>query len=195
MSDPVSIGAVQDSIKVGLASLGATAAGALVWADEARPAAFRYVILNVVTADAIQDREEYAEDPEDPTQLVWTLSTLYYIRVQVRAESIYNDPTRGAWMTLEKIRAGLKRPDLVFTDGVVNQPDDDTYIHHTSYPHDGHMINSYSFETGFRAVVDFSLEGPLPAGSNMVQVETIGTRDREGEVTPETITQVIDRPI
>jgi hypothetical protein len=42
------LGDVQNAIKVGIASLGAVARGAVVWADEQRPTAKTLAILNLV---------------------------------------------------------------------------------------------------------------------------------------------------
>lgn len=188
MTTPISIADVQNAIKDGIASLAATAAGAVVWADEQRPAAKVLVVLKVVQWDADTDREEYSEDPENPGQLIWELSTLHYIRIQVQAESIYNAPETNGLFTLEKIRAGLRRPDLVFAAGVLNHPDINTYVHRVSFPHNGHIISGYSFETNFRAVTDYALDGPIPAGANMQQVEVIGE-----DADPAASNQTIDR--
>jgi hypothetical protein len=189
----ISISDVQNSIKAGVRTL-AVAAGAVpsavVWADEARPAAQVLVVLNIVQWGNDIDRGEYIESLVTPGQLTWSMSTLHYIRVQVRCESIFNTPGRDAAFTAEGIRAGLRRPDLVWAAGVVNQPDINTYLHHTSFPHDGHIISCYSFETNFRAVTDFALAGPIPAGTNMNQVEVIGA-----DAAPPAGDQLIDRPV
>jgi hypothetical protein len=185
----VSIADVQNAIKAGVRTLAVNAGAvpsAVVWADEPRPAAQVVVVLNIVQWGNDIDRGEYAEDPEDSTQLVWSMSTLHYIRVQIRCESIFNAPGRDAAFTAEAIRAGLRRPDLVWAAGVVNQPDINTYLHHTPFPHDGHTISVYSFETNFRAVTDFMLAGPIPAGTNMREVEVIGA-DAEPPAGDQTI--------
>lgn len=170
---------VQNAIRGGIAAIGATATGAaapapVVWAEEQRPAAKVIVVLKIVQWDADVDREEYAADEDNPGQLVWSLSTLHYIRIQVQVESQYNAPGADALFVLEKIRAGLRRPDLVFDAGVLNHPDINTYVHRVPFVHGAHIISAYSFETNFRAVTDFSLDGPLPAGANMQSVEVIG---------------------
>jgi hypothetical protein len=185
---PVSIADVQHAIKDGIASLGAVATGALVWAEEQRPAAKTLAILKIVQWDADVDREDYAEDPDNPGQLVWSLSTLHYIRIQIQCETQFNEPSVNALFALEKIRAGLRRPDLVFDHGVLNHPDINTYVHRVPYPHSGHIISAYSFETNFRAVTDYALDGPIPAGANMQSVEVLGE-----DAEPPAGNQTIDR--
>ncbi len=188
---PISIADVQNAIKAGIRTLatGARAVpSAVVWDDEQRPAAQVLVVLDIVQWGNDIDRQEYSEDPDNPGQLMWSLSTLHYIRVQVRCESEHNAPGRDAAFTAEGIRAGLRRPDLVWGAGVKNQPDINTYLHHTSFPHDGHTISCYSFETNFRAVTDYALAGPIPAGTNMRTVEVIGA-----DATPPAGDQTIER--
>jgi hypothetical protein len=185
---PVSVADVQNAIRDGIVSLGAAVPGAVVWAEEARPAAKVLVVLRIVQWGNDIDRETYSEDEDNPGQLLWELSTLHYIRIQIQCETTYNAPGVDALFTLEKIRAGLRRPDLVWGAGVVNQPDVNTYIHRVSYPHGGHIISAYSFETNFRAVTDYALEGPLAAGTNMNQVEVIGA-----DADPPAGDQTIDR--
>lgn len=177
----VSFANVQDAIKQGVIALGAVNSKAVVWADEERPAADPAVILNIVQNDADVDRECYIADPDNPGQLLWRLSTLYYIRVQVRVESQYNKPGRDAMVAAEAIRAGLRRPDLAWGAGIFNHPDINTYLHHVTFTHGSHYINAWSFETNFRAVVDFPLVANLPgagvgipAGTNMILVELEG---------------------
>lgn len=182
----------QDSIKAGIASLGAVVTGATVWSDDPRPAAKTLLILDPVSFASLQDREEYVESAV-PGIWTWQLSSLYYIRIQVRAESVYTVSGSDAMFALEKVRAGLKRPTLLFGAGVVNQPDNTTYVHHVPYSHDGHVISSYSFETGFRAVLDFPLTGTIPAAPNMTSVILLATEIDVGEVTIPNIDQTIDR--
>jgi hypothetical protein len=186
----ISISDVQNAIRDGIVSLGVTPdPKAVVWAEEQRPAAKVLIILKIVQWDADTDREEYTEDPDNAGQLLWSLSTLHFIRIQVQAESIFNAPGVDALFTLEKIRAGLRRPDLVFGAGVLNHPDVNTYVHRVSWAHDGRIVSAYSFETNFRAVTDYALDGGVPAGANMVQVEVVGA-----DATPAAGTQIIDRP-
>lgn len=169
-------------------SLGAVVPSAVVWAEEQRPAAKTLCILKIVQWDADVDREHYEADPDNPLLLNWSLSTLHYIRIQVQCETQFNEPSVNAFFALEKIRAGLRRPDLVFAHGVMNHPDINTYVHRVSYPHSGHIISAYSFETNFRAVTDYALEGPLPGGANMRSVEVIGE-----DADPPAGNQTIDR--
>jgi hypothetical protein len=164
---------------------------AVVWADEQRPAADPLIILNIVQNDADVDRECYVEDPDNEGQWLWKLSTLYYIRLQVRVETQFNKPGRDAMVLAEHIRASLRRPDINWDAGIHNHPDINTYLHHVTFSHDGHYINAWSFETNFRAVVDFPLttEGNVVAPPNMQQVEVIGS-----EAEPPAGDQLIDRP-
>jgi hypothetical protein len=189
LASPVSIADVQNAIRDGVADLGAVGSRAVVWSDEERPAVGVVVVLTIVQLGSDHDREEYSADEDDDTQLVWQLSTLQYLRVQVRVESQYNAPGRDALFTAEKIRAGLRRPDLVWDAGVINKPDVNTYMHHVPFVHNGRVVSAWAFETNFRAVTDFSLDGPLPAGANMQQVETIGA-----DAEPPVPDQTIDRP-
>ncbi len=181
---------MQNAILTGVREIAGVGAKAVAWSDEQRPAAPVVVILSIVQLGSDHDREDYAEDPDTAGQLVWSLSTLQYMRVQVRVESQFNAPGRDALFVAERIRAALRRPDLVWGGGeVINKPDINTYLHHVPFVHDGHVISGWSFETNFRAVTDFSLDGPLPAGTNMNQVE-VGGEDAE----PPAPTQTIDRP-
>ena len=169
----VSLGDVQNAIKKGIDSLAAVVNSASAWQDMPEPVAKRRLILNIVSMVAIQDREMNTE--VSPGVWQWSLSTLYYIRVQVRTVSSYSAPKFDALQTLEVVRAGLLRPDLVWDSGVINQPDNETYIHHVSFEHQAHIESSYSFETGFRAVVDTPLSGTISSAPNMQSVEVDGT--------------------
>jgi len=191
---PFSMADMQNAILAGVRSISGLPAGAVVWSDEQRPAADPIVVLTIVQLGSDHDREEFAADPDDDTQLVWTMSTLQYMRVQVRAESVFNQPGRDALTVAERIRAGLRRPDLVWDAGgqVINKPDINTYLHHVPFPHNGRIVSGWSFETNFRAVTDFPLEpaAGLPAGANMQQVEVGGP-----DADPPATTQLVDRPI
>lgn len=191
---PVSLGDVQNSIKAGIQSLAAVVNAAVVWSDEPQPTAKTKLYLDMVYLDAIQDRSCVSVSELDPQEVEWALSTLYYIRVQVRAEAIFNAPGSDALVALEKVRAGLRRPDLVWAAGVVNQPDDQTFVHHVSFPHDGRTISAYSFETGFRAIVDFPLSGEFPPAPNMMKVVLEDTEVEIGEDDPQSFDQELDRP-
>lgn len=189
----VSIADVQNAIRSGIAALaGAVGSGvsskAVVWSDEERPAASVVVILTIVSSGSDHDREEYDEDAETPGQLTWTLSTLHFIRVQIRVESQYNAPGSDALFTAERLRAALRQPTLSWDAGVVNEPDRATYMHHVPFPHGGRLVSAWAFETNFRAVTDFALAGPQAAGSNMQQVEVFGE-----DAEPPAGNQTIDR--
>lgn len=175
----VSIANVQDAIKDGIQALMTTpSVKAVTWADNPRPAAKVVLILDLVQIGAIQDRVCYVETAT-PGEYKRVLSTLFYLRVQVRAESVYNTPASDALFAVEKVRAGLRNPPAGFAwgAGAVNQPDENTYVHHVSFPHQGRTISAYSFETGFRAVVDHPLEGEISAGPNM---QSVITEDADG---------------
>lgn len=182
---------VQNAIKAGIQFVNPTGSTrAVVWNDEAEPGAKALIILDLLDSEQLLDREDV-----DPTTGAWTMSTLYYLRVQVRAESIYNTPGRDALILLEAVRAGLQRPDLMWEAGVVYQADSNTYVHHVSYiDKDGHMRSSYSFETGFRAVVDFPTAPATVTGEpNMQEVVATGTPDN-GEIPAPEIDLTVDRP-
>lgn len=195
----VSIADVQNSIAEGIKALGTTVSTAAVtWADEPRPAAKVLLILDLVQIGAIQDRICYVETAT-PGEFVRQLSTLFYLRIQVRAESVYNHPASDALFALERVRAGLRNPPDGFAwgAGVRNQPDVNTYTHHLSYPDKGRTISAYAFETGFRAVVDHPLSGDISAGPNMrsVMVDPSDPAQIEvGEPDPVDVSFQVDRP-
>lgn len=183
---------VQNAIKAGIQFVNPTGSnGAVFWADEAEPAGKFLLILDLLDSEQLIDRQGV-----DPETGLWTLSTLYYLRVQVRAESVYNTPGKDALILLEAVRAGLQRPDLVWGAGVVYQADVNTYVHHVSYiDKDGHMRSSYSFETGFRAVVDFPTAPATVTGQpNMEEVAIDQGIVDNGEIPPPEIDLTVDRP-
>jgi hypothetical protein len=185
---PISIAVVQNSIREGITALSGLHPKAVAWSDEQQAAGSTIVVLTIVQTGSGHDREEYAADEDDDTQLTWTLSTLHYIRVQIRVESQFNAPGSDALFTAEKLRAALRRPDTVWAAGVVNQPDVNTYMHHVPFPHQGRTISAWAFETNFRAVTDFTLDGPIAAGTNMQSVEAVGE-----DADPAASNQTIDR--
>lgn len=184
---------IQNSIKAAVIGTGAVVTGAVAWADEQQPAADNRLILDIVYADTLQDRDDFEVDEDDGITTTWTHSTLYYIRVQVRAESTKNGPGKDALFTLEKARVGLLNPLLVPNDGVILQPDASTYIHHIPYVSGGRTISAYAFEMGFRAVVDSPLTGTEEAAPNMVSVEVFGEAE-VGETDPAELDQTVSRP-
>lgn len=183
---------MQNAILEGVRSIAGTPESAVVWSDEQRPAAKVVVILTIVQLGSDHDREEYTENPDVPGQLIWEMSTLQYMRVQVRVESVYNAPGSDALFVAERIRAGLRRPDLVWgPEGeVINKPDINTYLHHVPFEHNGRLVSGWSFETNFRAVTDYLLppDAPLDAGPNMQEVRTVG-EDADPPVPNQTITR------
>lgn len=185
----VSIADVQDGIKAIVESIGAVASGALVWESEQRPAAQALAILKVVQWDADVDRHAFTADADNPNLYRWSLSTLHYIRVQIRCESTWNAPAKNALATMEWIRAGLRNPALPTPHGILNHEDINTYVHRVDFPHQGRTVSAYSFETNFRAVTDFPLTTPLPGFVNMRSVEVLESS------TPALLpTQTISRP-
>lgn len=192
MTTPVSWKDVQNSIKKAVAETGAVVTGATAWADEPQPAAERRLILEIIYADALAERDDF-EVGDDGITTTWTHSTLYFIRVQVRAESTQAGPGRDALFFLEKARTGLLKPTLTLDAGVVLQPDYQTYVHHLPYVSGGRTVSAWAFETNFRAVIDSPLSGPGDAEPNMVQVVAQGELE-VGETDPATVDQTIDRP-
>jgi hypothetical protein len=189
-----SIADMQNAIRTGVRAIAGVPTGAVVWSDEQRPAANVLVVLTIVQLGSDHDRQEYVGDPDNDGQLLLEISTLQYMRVQVRAESIFNGPGHDALFVAERIRAALRRVDLVWGPAgeVTNQPDVNTYLHHVPFPHDGRLISGWSFETNFHAVTDYMLPsdgGPIAGGPNMQQVEVGGP-----EADPPATTQVVDRP-
>jgi hypothetical protein len=188
---------VQNAIRLGIvsAATGVVHSSAISWSDEQQPAGKVRLILDPVYFNVVQDRETYTEDDDNPGQFLWGLSTLYYIRVQLRAESVFNTPGSDALASLELVRAGLRRPTLTWGAGVIYQPDDLTYVHHLPFTHDGRTINCHAIEMGFRAVVDFPSAGPEAAEPNMMRVEVEADPGIDvGELDPEPYEADIDRP-
>jgi hypothetical protein len=144
----------------------------------------------------MQDRECVTEDEAILDQWNWALSSLYYIRVQIRTESVFNAPAADALFALEHIRASLKKPSVSLDAGVVMQHDEETYVHHLSFPHDGRIVSAYAFELGFRAVIDFPLADPAEeAAPNMQSVVLDETAVEIGEDDPVDFDQTIARPV
>jgi hypothetical protein len=162
---------VRDAILAAVVATGATGAKSVTWGDDKRPAAKYPVLLDVVSAIAMHDRETLTEtDPTGaPGVTSWALSTYYELRVQVRAESIYNTSAADALFTLERVRAGLLRPDLELDSGIAIVPDLTTTTRQISFVYDGRVVSSYSFEIAVRAVVDYPSTG-APAGTTVREV-------------------------
>lgn len=194
MTTPVGWNQVQDAIRACIVSTGGVAANAVAWENEQRPTAKIPITLKLIYADAIQNRDTFTANIPDDGGFKWALSTLYYVRIQVRAESIFNAPGADALFTLEKIRAGLQRPGLTLASGVVTQPDDQTYMHDFPFAFDGRIVSCFTFEMGFRAIIDFPLTGPEAAGPNMVDVEVNTGLVDTGETDPVVIAADVDRP-
>jgi hypothetical protein len=192
----ISMGDVQDAIKAAVQGCNAFAsAGAVTWVDEPRPAAKTFAILDILYEQTLQDRNCYVEDEDAPGTWYWRLSSLFYIRVQIRCESIYNTPNHDANVALHKIRSGLLNPALEMDSGVVVQHDESTYVHHISFAHEGRTISAYAFELGFRAVIDAPLDPATEeAEPNMQTVRFAETEVDTGADTTETLDQDVERP-
>lgn len=187
---------VQNAIKLAVEGTNGVVAGAVAWVDEQRPATMVITILDILYAQSLQDRTCYVADPATPGAFLGKLSSLYYIRVQVRCEAIYNAPANDAMVAVQKIRAGLLKPTLELASGVVIQHDNDTYVHHISFPHQGRTISAYAFEIGFRAVVDAPLEPATEAAApNMKSVKFTGTEVDLGAPPPVVLDRTIARPV
>lgn len=186
----ISLADVQNAIRQAVIDTSAVpSATAVAWVDEQQPSAKTLIKLDLVYLQHLQDREENDVDTGE-----WVLSSSFYIRVQARAESIYNAPGYDASFALEKVRAGLLRPDIVLGAGIVYQPDISTYVHHLSYLWDGRMISAYALEMGFRAVIDYPLTGTVDSLSNMQAVELDDGEAEVGEDDPVLFEGLIERP-
>jgi hypothetical protein len=192
----VSFGDVQTAIKAAVQGCNAFSSDAAVtWVDEPRPAAKTFAILDILYEQCLQDRNCHVEDEDSPGTWYWRLSSLYYIRVQVRCESIFNAPNHDANVALHKIRAGLLNPSLELDSGVVVQHDESTYVHHISFAHEGRTISAYAFELGFRAVIDFPLDpATSEATPNMQTVRFAETEVDTGEDPIPDLDQDVVRP-
>jgi hypothetical protein len=170
---------VRDAVLAAVVATGATGAKSVAWGDAKRPTAKHLVLLDVVSAIALHDRETLSvPNPAEPNVTAWALSTYYELRVQVRAESIDNTSAADALFMLERVRAGLLRPDLAPTDGIAFVPDLTTTTRQISFVWDGRVVSSYSFELAVRAVVDYPSED-APAGTTVQEVLVEG----ESEIT------------
>ena len=191
MTFPVGWDQVQNAIKAAVVGTNAVVEKAVSWSSEGQPTAERRLILDIVYAQELQERDDFVV-AEDGISTTWVHSTLYYIRVQVRAESHLNAPGKDGLFTLEKARVGLLRPALVFDAGLILQPDSSTYIHSLQFPSNGRTVSAFAFEMGFRAVVDSPLTDTVDAEPNMVQVAVFGEAE-VGEDDPVELDQDVYR--
>jgi hypothetical protein len=190
---PVGWNNVQDAIKAAVVATGGLGAASISWVDDKRPTGKVIGILDLVYLQNMQDRDTYTEKDGSPGEFEWALSSLYYVRVQIRVESIFNTPQYDALFALEKIRAGLRNPMLVVSDDIRLQPDESTYVHHVSFTKDDHVVSAYSLEFGVRCVLDYPLTGPVDGEPNMQEVTLEGDVD-VGELADAGIDRVVTRP-
>ncbi len=173
---PVGWNTVQDAIKAAVVATGGLPAPAISWVDDKRPTGKVIGILDLVYLQNMQDRDTYTEIGTTG-QYEWALSSLYYVRVQIRVESIFNTPQYDALFALEKIRAVLRNPMLAVSSDIALQPDESTYVHHVSFTKDDHVVSAYSLEFGVRCVLDYPLTGPVDGEPNMQEVTLEGDVD------------------
>lgn len=171
---------VRDAVLAAVVATGATGARSVAWSDDKRPAAKYPVLLDVVSWRALHDREE--ETQTSPGVTAWALSTYGELRVQIRAESIYNTSAADAMFILELVRAGLKRPDLELTHGIALVPDLVTDTRSIPFVIDGRVVSSSLFEIGVRCVLDYPSTG-APAGTTVREVLVEG----ESEITEDDV--------
>lgn len=134
------------------------------WADDARPFGRHRILLSVVSATYLHDRDS-ALSSGGPQELC----TMATIVVQVQAESTHDrsGPTSGpadALWLLEQVRLGLRRvsvadalrtaeaPIVGFPGATVSR----------SYPADGRIVSARSFDVAFRFIFDFDTTGDDP---------------------------------
>ena len=189
----VSFATVQNAIKQAVIDTGVLNAKSIAWVDEQRPSANVVCILDIVYLQNMQDRDTYTEQSGAPGVFDWSLSSLYYIRVQIRTETHKNAPGHDALFALEAIRAALRNPMLLVSEDIKLQPDDSTYVHHVSFPSDGRTVSAYSLEFGVRCVLDFPLTGSIEGEPNMQEVVLEGDVD-VGELTDVDLDSSVTRP-
>lgn len=187
---------VQNAIREGFVTLSGLHDKAVAWSDNAQAVGKTRVILDVVYFQDMDQRDCYEQNALDPTQFDWTLSTFYFLRIQVRVESIYNQPGHDAMVVAHRIKAGLRRPgfDWGLGQDLKNQQDTTTYFHHLSFEQDDTTINAHAFETNFRAVVDFPTDEEEVTVPGMQEVHIEEAEAEIGEDTPVEINQTIARP-
>lgn len=187
---------IQNAIREGIVTLSGLHDKAVSWSDNARGAGKTLIVLDELYAQEQDFRECYTPTQADPTKFAWTAMSLYYIRIQIRVESIYAQPGSDAMVALHRVMAGLRRPSFDWGLGkdLRHQMDNTTYIHHISFPHDTTTINARAFETGFRAVVDFPTTETEPDAPGM-QTVLVDTGETEiGEPSPVETSLTIARP-
>lgn len=127
---------------------------AVAWGDEARPTAQRLLLLDVVSAVSLHDRETLElEDDEQTTS--WALSSLFNVGLQVRTETHNAGPSADGLFLIERVRASMHRPGLVITGAALEWPETQA-ISRASFTSDGRTVSSYSFEVFVRTVLDFA---------------------------------------
>jgi hypothetical protein len=151
---------------------GGIVSAAVAWGDEQRPAARLLLLLDVVSAVSLHDREDDEQTAPDTTS--WSLSSLYNVNLQVRAESNNGGPAVDAFIALEAVRASLHRPSLTIAGAALEWPETQATTR-VSFVADGRVVSSYSFEVSVRTVLDFTPTDEVGGTVREVIVEGIST--------------------
>ena len=160
---------------------------AIAWEDEPRPMANQMLLLSVVSASPMHDREILAEGSHD-------ISTLMHIVLQVKSESIFDDSSADGLFLAEKARAGFFR--FTAKDALAAA---ETRITHfptgvitpRPFESDGRIISAYIFEIEFNTVFDL-VTGESP--DFIEHVTVTGNELEEPDGTPIPFTTTIDQP-
>jgi hypothetical protein len=145
--------ALKAAVQTAAADAGAVSAG-VAWGDEQRPTAKLLILLDIVSAVSLHDRDTFTV-ALGGASTSWAFSSLYNVNLQVRCESTNNGPATDALFALEALRASLHRPGLVIAGAALEWPETQT-VSRVSFVSDGRVVSSYSFEVSVRAVLDFA---------------------------------------
>lgn len=153
---------------------------AVAWGDEQRPTAKFLLLLDIVSAVSLHDRDTFTV-ALDGESTGWAFSSLYNINLQIRCESINNGPGTDALFVIEAVRASMHRPGLVITGAALEWPEVQT-VSRVSFVSDGRVVSSYSFEVSIRTVLDFAPGDEVGGTVRAVVVE--GESETTDEDTP-----------
>lgn len=158
---------------------------AVAWGDEARPAAGRLLLLDVVSAVSLHDRDTLELAAEQPPSgapvTTWALSSLFDVKLQVRTETHNAAPGADGLFLLERVRASLHRPGLVIAGAALEWPETQA-ISRVSFVSDQRVLSSYSFEVSVRTVLDFAPEDE--AGGTLAEVVVEGESTTPDDDSP-----------